>query len=345
MDKPTVAVIGATGAVGQELLSLIALRAFPAKNIRAVASARSAGRTLRVGKNTWRVEALENFDFSDVDIAFFSAGGSISSEWVPRAAAAGALAVDNSNAFRMAPDVPLIVPQVNPEMAPSSWNGRIIANPNCSTIQLVRVLHPIQRLYGIKRIVVATYQAASGGGLRGIDELESDTRRVLAAEPTLPPRRFPAPLAFNAVPMVGDWLDDGCSLEERKLVRETRKIMGVPDLRLTATTVRVPVRNGHSEAVHVECERPVDVAEVTAALRAAPDMAVYGRDDDPPYPTPRMLGDRTKVHVGRIRRNPDAPSELWLWVVADNLWIGAALNAVQIAELVLARSSAEAVHA
>ena len=343
MIKSAVAIIGATGAVGQELLHLIDLRGFPASDIRVVASSRSVGRTLECGGQARRVEALESFDFSNVDIAFFSAGGAISSEWAPRAAAAGALVIDNSNAFRMAPDVPLIVPQVNPD-ALRSRKGAIIANPNCSTIQLVRALQPIERLYGIKRVIVSTYQAASGGGLSGIEELEIDARRVLDKQSTLPARRFPTPLAFNAVPMVGDWLEGGSSLEEEKLAREARKIMNVPGLRLTATTVRVPVRNGHSEAVFVECRCPIEIAKVIAALRSAPEMAVYQFGDDPPYPTARFIGDPAKVHVGRIRPVADDPCALWLWVVADNLWIGAALNAIQIAELVLTQSVVETVH-
>lgn len=333
MKKFSVAIVGATGAVGLELIRLLGLREFPVSRVQLLASSKSAGSELVVDGVAERVQDLESFDFDGVDIVFFSAGESISLEYGPRAAKAGALVIDNSNAFRMVPGVPLVVPQVNAAALPREPFGKIIANPNCSTIQLVRALQPVMRAHPVNRIVVSTYQAASGGGLAGMQELMDDSASVQARRTeTRVSENFPMPLAFNAVPVVGDFLDNGECVEERKIRHETRKILGMGALQVSSVTVRIPVVNGHSEGIWVECSEPVDAERVTRELEKAPELRLYRPSDPVPYPTPRFLGDPALVHVGRVRVDPENPSALWMWVVADNLWVGAALNAVQIAE-------------
>ncbi|MEU4210775.1 aspartate-semialdehyde dehydrogenase [Streptomyces sp. NPDC026206] len=339
-----IAVIGATGAVGRECLGLLDGGIVPVARVTAAASPRSAGHDLgaELGLKLPMapVTALDDLDPEGLDVAVLSAGADISRARARRLASAGALVVDNSSAFRMDPAVPLVVPQVNPhELAVRPASG-IVANPNCSTIQLVRALHPLHTLAGLESVVVCTYQAASGGGLRGLDELAGDSAALLAsagAGPTRPGGRFGQPLAFNLVPEIG--LPDGTGFthEERKLAREPRKILGLPRLRLTATAVRVPVFHCHSEAVYVRLREPVTAGAVQEALAAAPGLRVH-RDG---YPMPRTVFDgpesRAAVHVGRIRVEPDDPRGVWLWVVADNLWVGAALNALQIVQTAVRR--------
>lgn len=335
MSAFTIAVVGATGAVGTELVKLLEESPIPVSRLRLIASSRSAGRQMQFRSTVWPVEAIEDASIGNFDIAFFSAGGAMSREWAPQFAARGALVIDNSNAFRMDPEVPLVVPQVNPNMLTTRPKLGIIANPNCSTIQLVRALRPLVEAFAIRQIVLTTYQAASGGGLKGINELLAGARAVLdgAGEPTS--ERFPVPLAFNVIPQVGELCRDGVTLEEQKLIHESRKILGAPELMLTATCVRVPVINGHSEAVYVEfCER-VSPNKVRELLAREAGIQLYDDASGRSYPTPRLLANHGDVHVGRIRASSYDSRGLWIWVVANNLQVGAALNAVQIAELAI----------
>ncbi|WP_261554692.1 aspartate-semialdehyde dehydrogenase [Frankia tisae] len=339
-----IAVIGATGVVGRECLALLEAGLLPdVGRVVPVASGGSAGRDLGaelgLELKVEPVVALADFDPAGVDVAVFSAGAPISTQWAPVVAAAGALVVDNSSAFRMDDDVPLVVPQVNPQTLRSRPARGIVANPNCSTIQLVRALHPLRALGELDRVIVSSYQSASGGGLRGLEELAGTTRALLdGADPAdARPGKFGQPLAFNLIPEIGLRDADGHSHEERKLRREPRKIMDMPGLRVAATAVRVPVVNGHSEAVHVSFTAPVTPDDALAALRAAPDLRVYGNDPADGYPMPQPVcsspTERRLVHVGRVRADVDDPCALWLWVVADNLTVGAALNALQIVGL------------
>ncbi|WP_240134983.1 aspartate-semialdehyde dehydrogenase [Streptomyces sp. MUM 178J] len=339
-----IAVIGATGAVGRECLTLLDGGIVPAARVAPAASARSAGRDLA---SEWGLSlplapltAVEDIDPDAVDVAVLCAGAEVSRREAERLAAAGVLVVDNSSAFRMRPDVPLVVPQVNPGALADRPACNLVSNPNCSTIQLVRALHPLHELAGLESVVVATYQAASGGGLRGLEELAQGSSRLLS-DPGAPPEeaggRFGQPLPFNLVPEIGLQDETGLSHEERKLVREPRKILGLPDLRVAATAVRVPVFHCHSEAVHVRLRRPVTAEAVEDALAATPGLRAYRRSHSPSYPMPRSVfarsEDRALVHVGRIRVEPEDPTAVALWVVADNLRVGAALNALQIVEL------------
>ncbi|MFJ6750707.1 aspartate-semialdehyde dehydrogenase [Streptomyces sp. NPDC091266] len=337
---PRIALVGATGAVGTTLIQLIEERGFRYRDIRLVASARSAGRELTVDGRSCTVEALDTFDFSAVDVAFFSAGGSVSTKWVPSAVAQGALVIDNTNAFRMDPDTPLVVPQVNAAELDRRPAGGIIANPNCSTIPLVRLLRPVEDRWGIRQVVVSTYQAASGRGQSGITEL-NDASRITLEDPEAqaPAVCFTPTLAFNVVPFIDELLDSGFTLEEQKMLQESRKILGLPHLDVTTTCVRVPVVNGHSEAVWISCDDVVERAELVRLLAALPEVTVHDQDTAGAFPTPRTAGDPDHVHVGRIRVAPHNPRGFWLWVVADNLRIGAALNALQIAEALAERGT------
>jgi aspartate-semialdehyde dehydrogenase len=322
-----VAVVGATGAVGQTLLQLMADRGFRPGTLDLVASARSAGSTVTALDAEHVVQDLDRFDFRGVDLAFFSAGTATSSEYARRAAAAGTVVIDNTNAFRMDPASPLVVPQVNGHLLDQRPDSGVIANPNCSTIPLVRLLAPLWQRYGIRRVVAATYQAASGRGLRGIEELYATARAVLdGAEPAA--ERFARPLAFDVLPAIDEFLPTGFTLEEQKMRQESRKILAVPGLDLTATCVRVPVANGHSEAVHVDLGIAAEIGEVLAVLATGPEVEVHVDD----FPTPRTVTPSDHVHVGRVRLDPEDPRRLAFWLVADNLRIGAALNAIQIAE-------------
>jgi len=324
--------VGATGAVGRQMVALLETRRFPVASLRLLATARSAGRTLPFAGEDLPVEALGPGSFAGVDLALFSAGASTARDHAPRAVAAGAVVVDNSSAFRTDESVPLVVPEVNPGAL--ATHAGLIANPNCSTIQLVVVLAPLHASAGLRRVVVATYQSASGAGQRGTDELLRGTRAVLAGEEA-PARVHARPLAFDCVPQIDVFLDDGSSREEWKMVFETRRILGLPELGVLATCVRVPVVCGHAEVVTAELEHELAPDAARELLRAAPGVQVL---DDPAagaYPTPRQAAGSDPCWVGRLRRDPSVPHGLALWIVADNLRKGAALNAVQIAEALL----------
>ncbi len=338
---PRIALVGATGAVGQELLRLLREREFPFSDLALVASSRSAGSSVGFMGKKYIVQNLKTFDFTGYDLAFFSAGTETSKEWARKAAHQGALVIDNTNAFRMDSETPLVVPQVNPEVLASRPKSGIVANPNCSTIQMVRVLKPLSDKFGLEDVVVSTYQAASGGGKTGMEDLKEDSINVClgAQEISKKPSRFPVPLAFNVVPQVDVFQENGFTLEEQKMLQETRKILSIPTLKLTATAVRVPVVNGHSEAIYLQTKASMERQEVIAVLKSSPELSVY---DGVNYPTPRFLASNSEVHVGRIRLNPENDRGLWCWIVADNLTIGAALNAVQIAELVVRSNQGEA---
>ncbi|NNU58185.1 aspartate-semialdehyde dehydrogenase [Rhizobium indigoferae] len=331
-----ISVVGATGAVGTALIQLLEKSEIAIDRLRLFASS-SGARQLKFRDQTYLVEALRDIgDIGDTktDIAFFSAGGDVSAVWGARFASQGALVIDNSNAFRMKPDVPLIVPQVNACSLTVRPPSGMVANPNCSTIQLVRALRPLMATFGVHQVLLTTYQAASGVGLRGINELEDGAEAWLEGSAGPAAESFPVPLAFNVIPQIGEICREGVALEERKLVQESRKIFGMPHLQLTATCVRVPVRTGHSEAVYVEFDDHVRLEQVRELLANEPGVRLYAND----YPTPRFLGDPADVHVGRVRVNPENPRGLWMWVVADNLQVGAALNALLIAQLAIANN-------
>jgi aspartate-semialdehyde dehydrogenase len=328
-----VAVVGATGAVGEAMLATLAERRFPIGELVALASARSAGEGVAFGDDEVMVRDLAEFDPKGVDIALFSAGADISREHAPRFAAAGAVVIDNSSAFRADPDVPLVVSEVNPEAIANRPRG-IIANPNCSTMQLMVALAPLHREAGIERINVATYQSVSGTGRRALEELGRQTAALLNFQ-TPEPEVYPVQIAFNVIPHGGDFLDNGYTAEEMKLVNETRRILGDPAIRVNATVVRVPVFYGHSEAVAIETREKLTAGRATELLRAAPGVEVVDERQAGGYPTPvTHASGRDPVFVGRIREDISHPNGLNLWVVADNIRKGAALNAVQIAELV-----------
>ena len=327
-----VAVVGATGAVGREMLKTLAEREFPADEVAAVASARSAGREVSFGERTLRVKNLDTFDFKGWDIGLFSPGASVSAVHAPRAAGAGCLVIDNTSQFRMEPDVPLVVPEVNPQALARIRRG-IVANPNCSTIQLVVALKPLHDRFKVRRVVVATYQSVSGAGKNGMDELWAQTRATYVNDP-VKAEEFTKPIAFNAIPHIDRFLEDGSTKEEWKMAVETRKILD-PDIKLHATCVRVPVFIGHSEAVNVEFERPVTPGDARAALRDAPGVQVLDTREDGGYVTPLDCAGEDAVWVSRIRRDPTVENGLAFWCVSDNLRKGAALNAVQIAEALI----------
>ena len=328
-----VAVVGATGNVGRELLNILVERQFPYDEIAAVASARSTGTEIDLGDSgkTLKVKNLEHFDFTGYDIALFSAGGATSLAHAPRAAAQGCTVIDNSSAFRMDPDVPLIVPEVNPDAIAGYTRKNIIANPNCSTAQLVVALKPLHDAATIKRVVVATYQSVSGTGKAGMDELFEQSRNIFVGDSN-EPNVYPKQIAFNVIPHCGDFNDDGATTEEWKLVVETKKILD-PKIRLTATCVRVPVFVGHSEAVNIEFEREITAEDARAILREAPGVMLVDKREAGGYVTPvECVGDYA-TFISRVREDSTVEHGLSLWVVSDNLRKGAALNAVQIAEL------------
>jgi aspartate-semialdehyde dehydrogenase len=334
-----VAVVGATGAVGEVMLSILAERKFPASEVVALASERSAGGQVAFGDDEIMVRDLASFDPAGVDIALFSAGGSISKEYAPKFAAAGAVVIDNSSAFRYDDDVPLVVSEVNPEQVKNRPRG-IIANPNCSTMQMLVALGPIHRKAGIERINVATYQSVSGAGRSGLEELGKQTAALLNFQ-EIEPQRFQAQIAFNLIPHIDDFQDNGFTKEEMKLVWETRKILGDPNIQVNPTAVRVPVFYGHSEAVNVETREKIGADEVRALLEKAPGVEVVDERKPGGYPTPvTHASGRDPVYVGRIRDDISHPRGVNLWIVSDNIRKGAALNAVQIAELVAAESAA-----
>ena len=328
-----VAVVGATGAVGEVMLSILAERNFPVGELVALASERSAGGKVKFGHRDVAVQDLATFDPAGVDIALFSAGGSISKEFAPKFAAAGAVVIDNSSAFRNDHDVPLVVSEVNPEMVGQRPRG-IIANPNCSTMQLLVPLAPIHRKAGIERLNIATYQSVSGTGRKALEELGKQTAGLLNFNP-VEPQVYPVQIAFNVIPHGGDFTDNGYTTEEMKLVWETRKILGDDAIRVNATVVRVPVFYGHAEVVNIETRDKLSAVDARALLEASPGIEVVDEHAPGGYPTPVTHASGTDaVYVGRIRNDLSHPHGLNLWIVADNIRKGAALNAVQIAELV-----------
>ena len=334
-NKYKVAVVGATGAVGETMLAILAERRFPIGELVALASERSAGSHVAFGDDEVLVQDLATFDPAGVDIALFSAGGATSKEYAPKFAEAGAVAIDNSSTFRYDDDVPLVVSEVNPEAARERPRG-IIANPNCSTMQLMPVLAPIHRAYGIERVNVATYQSVSGGGRSAMEELGKQTAELLSFQ-DISPQKFPVQIAFNLIPHIDEFLDNGYTKEEMKLVWETRKILGDDNIQVNPTAVRVPVFFGHSEAVNVETRNKVTAEEARALLAASPGVEVVDERKPGGYPTPvTHASGKDAVFVGRIREDLSHPRGLNLWVVADNIRKGAALNAVQIAELLVA---------
>jgi aspartate-semialdehyde dehydrogenase len=335
-----VAVVGATGVVGHEMLSILAERAFPVSEVCAVASERSAGGEVSFGEDdVLKVQDLGRFDFNGVDIALFSPGAKVSAVHAPRAVKAGAIVIDNTSQFRMDPDVPLVVPEVNPEAIVDYKKRGIIANPNCSTMQMVVALKPLHDLARIKRVVVSTYQSVSGAGREAMDELFNQTRSIYVNDP-VKKEHFTKQIAFNAIPHIDIFMDDGSTKEEWKMAVETRKILD-PDIHVTATCVRVPVFIGHAEAVNVEFERPITEEQARAALKSAAGITVIDHRADEGYVTPQESAGEDAVYVSRIRKDPTVAHGLNLWVVSDNLRKGAALNAVQIAE-VLARDYLQA---
>jgi len=330
-----VAVVGATGAVGETMLSILAERKFPIATLSLLASSRSAGGEIEFEGQKIKVQDLATFDPSGVDIALFSAGGSVSKEYGPKFAAAGAVVIDNSSAFRYDDDVPLVVSEVNPDALKQRPRG-IIANPNCSTMQMLVALAPLHRQYGIQRINVATYQSVSGGGRSALEELGKQTGQLLSFQ-DIDPQRFPVQIAFNLIPHIDDFQDNGFTKEEMKLVWETRKILGDDSILVNPTAVRVPVFYGHSEAVSIETRDKVTPEAARELLSRLPGVEVVDRHEAGGYPTPVTHASGTDaVYVGRIREDLSHPRGLNLWIVSDNIRKGAALNAVQLAELVAA---------
>ena len=330
-----VAVVGATGAVGREMLNILEELSFPVDKIHAIASRKSLGVEVGWKAGVVKCQDVAQFDFSAVDLVLMSVSAEFSREWAPRIGAAGPIVIDNSSAFRMDPDVPLIVPEVNPDAVESVGRRNIIANPNCSTAQLVVALKPLHDAARIKRVVVATYQSVSGAGSEGMDELWNQTKGVFVLGPS-EPHVFPKQIAFNVIPCIGDFRDDGYTDEESKMWDETHKIID-PDIALTVTCVRVPVMVGHSEAVNVEFHEPLDEDEARDILREAPGVMVIDKRDSTGYITPKEAQGDFAVYVSRIRNDPTVKHGLARWVVSDNLRKGAALNAVQIAQLLAER--------
>jgi aspartate-semialdehyde dehydrogenase len=335
-----VAVVGATGNVGREMLDILAERNFPADEVVAVASRRSQGVDCSFGDKTLKVKALDHFDFSDVDICLMSAGGAVSKEWSPKIAAQGAVVIDNSSAWRMDPDVPLIVPEVNADAITGFTKKNIIANPNCSTAQLVVALKPLHDKAKIKRVVVATYQSVSGAGKDAMDELFSQSKAVFTLD-EVEAKKFSKRIAFNVIPHIDVFMDDGYTKEEWKMVVETKKILD-PKIKLSATCVRVPVFVGHSEAVNIEFENPITADEARDILRSAPGCLVIDKHEDGGYVTPYECVGEDATYISRIREDGTIENGLQIWVVSDNLRKGAALNAVQIAECLINRKLIQA---
>ncbi|MES2341160.1 MAG: aspartate-semialdehyde dehydrogenase [Pseudomonadota bacterium] len=326
-----VAVVGATGNVGREMLNILEEVQFPIDKIHAIASRKSIGLEVAFGEKIIKCQDIEQFDFSTVDIVLMSVSGSFSKEWSPKIGAAGPIVIDNSSAFRMDPDVPLVVPEVNPDDVLWAHKKNIIANPNCSTAQLVVALKPLHDRAKIKRVVVSTYQSVSGAGKEGMDELFDQTKNVFVLGAT-PPKKFPKQIAFNVIPFIGSFQDDGYTDEEQKMWNETHKMID-PAIKLTVTCVRVPVMVGHSEAVNIEFHGHLDEDEARDLLRESPGLIVIDSRNDQGYMTPKEAQGEFPVFVSRIRNDPTVEHGLNLWVVADNLRKGAALNAVQIAQL------------
>ncbi len=330
-----VAVVGATGAVGREMLSILEEREFPIGQVFAIASRKSVGVGVSFGDKTLKCQDLATFDFARCDFALMSAGGAVSKEWAPRIAKTGCVVIDNSSAWRMDMDVPLIVPEVNADAVAGFRKKGIIANPNCSTAQLVVALKPLHDAATIRRVVVATYQSVSGAGKEAMDELWNQTKGIFVTDPATP-EQFTKQIAFNVIPHIDSFMDDGSTKEEWKMMVETKKILD-PKIKLTATCVRVPVFVGHSEAVNIEFERPMTAKTARALLREAPGVMVYDKREDGGYMTPVEAAGEFATYVSRIREDQTVENGLSLWIVSDNLRKGAALNTVQIAELMINR--------
>jgi aspartate-semialdehyde dehydrogenase len=330
-----VACVGATGNVGREMLNILSDRAFPADEVVALASRRSQGVEVSFGDRTLKVKALENYDFSDVDICLMSAGGDVSKEWSPKIAAQGAVVIDNSSAWRYDADVPLVVPEVNAEAVAGYTKRNIIANPNCSTAQLVVALKPLHDAATIKRVVVSTYQSVSGAGKDAMDELFSQTKSVYTND-ELVTKKFPKRIAFNVIPQIDVFMEDGYTKEEWKMLAETKKILD-PKIQLSATCVRVPVFIGHSESVNVEFAKPITPDEAREILRKAPGVLVIDKHEPGGYATPYEAAGEDATYISRIREDATVENGLAFWCVSDNLRKGAALNAIQIAECLINR--------
>ncbi|MEY4718649.1 MAG: hypothetical protein RL563_1267 [Pseudomonadota bacterium] len=330
-----VAVVGATGAVGETMIAILEERNFPVGNVYALASERSAGKRIPFKGSSLLVEDLASFDFSKVQIGLFSPGASVSAEYAPKAAAAGCVVIDNTSQFRYDDDIPLVVPEVNPEKVADYKNRGIIANPNCSTIQMLVALKPIYDAVGISRINVATYQAVSGTGKEAIEELATQTANLLNAKP-ISANVYPKQIAFNVLPQIDVFMDNGYTKEEMKMVWETRKILGDPNIQVNPTAVRVPVFYGHSEAVHIETKQKISAATVRELLSHAPGVTLLDERKDGGYPTAvTESSGNDDVYVGRIREDISHPNGIDLWVVGDNVRKGAALNSIQIAEVLV----------
>ncbi len=335
MKKYDVAVVGATGAVGEQMLSILAQRKFPVKNIYALASSRSVGMKVLFGDAELEVLDLATFDFSKAQVGLFSAGARISKEFAPKAAAQGCVVIDNTSQFRYDDDIPLVVPEVNAHQIGNYTAHGIIANPNCSTIQMVVALKPLHDAVGIERINVATYQAVSGTGKEALTELDQQTKKIINGEP-INCNVYPKQIAFNALPHIDIFMDNGYTKEEMKLVWETQKIMEDNSILVNPTTVRIPVKYGHSEAVHVELKEPLSAQQAREILAVAPGVQVLDEHRDGGYPTAVTEGEgNDAVYVGRIREDISHPRGLDMWVVSDNLRKGAALNSIQIAEILI----------
>jgi aspartate-semialdehyde dehydrogenase len=330
-----VAIAGATGNVGREMLSILEERGFPASEVVPLASRRSLGTEVSYGDRTLKVQVLDQYDFSNTDICLMSAGGETSKEWSPKIAAQGCVVIDNSSAFRYDSNVPLIVPEVNPDAITQFSKRNIIANPNCSTAQMLVALKPLHDKATIKRIVVSTYQSVSGAGKEGMDELFQQTRAVFTADPVVT-KKFSKRIAFNVIPHIDVFMEDGYTKEEWKMVAETKKMLD-PKIKVTATCVRVPVFIGHSEAVNLEFENPISASEARAILENAPGCLVIDRHEPGGYATPVESAGEDATYISRIREDITVENGLAMWIVSDNLRKGAALNAVQIAELLIAR--------
>jgi aspartate-semialdehyde dehydrogenase len=331
----SVAVVGATGNVGREMLAILAEREFPADEVVALASRKSQGVEVSFGDRTLKVKALEHFDFSGIDICLMSAGSAVSKEWSPKIAAAGAVVIDNSSCWRYDSDVPLVVPEVNAEALDGFRKRGIIANPNCSTAQLVVALKPLHDFAKIKRVVVATYQSVSGAGKDAIDELFSQTKSVFQLN-EVEAKKFPKRIAFNLIPQIDTFMEDGYTREEWKMVVETKKILD-PKIKLTATCVRVPVFVSHSEVVNIEFENPITVEQAREILRKAPGCIVIDRHEPGGYVTPYEAAGEDATFISRIREDATVENGLSMWIVSDNLRKGAALNTIQIAESLIKR--------
>jgi aspartate-semialdehyde dehydrogenase len=331
-----VAVVGATGNVGREMLDILAERAFPADEVVALASRRSQGVEVSFGDKTLKAKTLDTYDFSDVDLCLMSAGGEVSKEWSPKIAAKGAVVIDNSSAWRYDQDVPLVVPEVNADAVRGVAKKGIIANPNCSTAQLVVALKPLHDRARVKRVVVATYQSVSGAGKDGMDELDRQTKALYSLQ-EVEEKKFPKRIAFNLIPQIDVFMEDGYTKEEWKMMAETKKILD-PRIKLTATCVRVPVFIGHSEAVNVEFEDPITADEAREILRAAPGIVVIDKHEPGGYITPHEAAGEDATYISRIREDITVENGLAFWCVSDNLRKGAALNAIQIAEALANRN-------